>query len=119
MTTHSLALRLGVDQLLAKVFVFGAILAGALNDNLLVVIRELVNDVFVLLVELEVVVGRYALLVDGSSAVQSRTLVSFWFSLVPALIIFIEEGEGRRGAAERTASRPVGHALFAVRHINL
>ena len=65
---YSLALGGRVDQLLAEVLVLGAILAGALDDNLLVVIGKLEDDVFVLFVELELVIGRYALGVDGSSA---------------------------------------------------
>lgn len=65
--TYGLALRLGVDELLAKVVVLGAALRGAVDDNLLVVVRELEDDVLVLLVELEVVVGGYALLVDGGA----------------------------------------------------
>lgn len=45
-----------------------------LNDNLLKVVRQLEDDVLVLLAELEVVPGGDALLVDGSS-VQGRLSV--------------------------------------------
>jgi hypothetical protein len=67
-STYSLALGLGLDELRAEVLVRGAVLAGAVDDDLLVVVRQLEDDVFVLLVELEVVVGCYALGVDGGSA---------------------------------------------------
>lgn len=66
--TYCLALGRGVDQFLAEVLVLGAVLAGALDDDLLVVVRQLVDDVFVLFVELQVVVRRHALLVNGGSA---------------------------------------------------
>jgi len=56
-----------IDQLFAEILVLGPILAGAVDNNLLVVIRQLEDDVLVLFGELEVVVGGYALLVDGSS----------------------------------------------------
>ena len=66
-STYSLGLGLGVDKLLAEVVVLGAVVAGAVDNDLLVVVRQLVDDVFVLLVELELVVGRYALGADGGS----------------------------------------------------
>jgi hypothetical protein len=66
-STYSLALGLGVDELLAELLVLGGVLAGAVDDDLLVVVRQLVDDVFVLLVELQVIVGCYALGVDGRS----------------------------------------------------
>jgi len=65
--TYSLAFALSVDELLAEVVVLGPVLAGAVDDDLLVVVRQLVDDVLVLLVELELVVRCYALLVDGGS----------------------------------------------------
>lgn len=44
--TYSSALSLGIDELLAElVVVLGGALAGALNDNLLEVVRKLVDDV--------------------------------------------------------------------------
>lgn len=43
------------------------VVGGGLNNNLLVVIRELVDDVLVLLAELQVIVGSYALLRNGGS----------------------------------------------------
>ena len=44
--TYSSALSLGVDELLAElIVVLGGALAGALNDNLLEVVRQLVDDV--------------------------------------------------------------------------
>lgn len=64
--THP-ALGSSIDQLLAEIVVLGPILAGAVDDNLLVVIRQLEDDILVLFGELEVVVGGYALLVDGGS----------------------------------------------------
>jgi len=65
--THRLGLGLGVDQGLAKVVVLGPVVARRVDDNLLVVVRQLVDDVLVLLAELEVVVRRYALGGDGGS----------------------------------------------------
>lgn len=44
--TYSSALSLGVDELLAElIVVLGGALAGALNDDLLEVVRQLVDDV--------------------------------------------------------------------------
>jgi hypothetical protein len=43
-----------------------------LDNNLLVVVRELVDDVLVLLVELQVIVGSYALLGNGGSGTRRR-----------------------------------------------
>lgn len=67
MVTYRFGLGLGADELVAEVFVLRAVFAGALDNNLLVVVGQLEDDVGVLLVELEVVVGRYAVLVDGRS----------------------------------------------------
>lgn len=67
----ALGLGLGVDQLLAEVVIV-LIGRGLLDDDLLVVVRELVDDVLVLLGELELVVGRYALLRDLRSGGENR-----------------------------------------------
>jgi len=65
--TYTLGLGLGVDQLLTEGLVILGTLACAVDNNLLVVVRELVDDIFVLLVELQVIICCYALLVDGGS----------------------------------------------------
>lgn len=72
--TYSLGLGGGVDQLLAEDLPVGVV-RSLLDDNLAVVVRELENNVLVLLIQLEVVVRRDALLRDGRS-VGRRTLVS-------------------------------------------
>lgn len=55
-----------VQELLTEVLPV-LVARGVLDDNLLVVVRKLVNDVLVLLSELEVVEGSYALLGNGGS----------------------------------------------------
>jgi hypothetical protein len=62
----------GVDELLTEV-VPVLVLRSLLNDNLLEVIRELVDDVLVLLVQLELIVGSDALLRDGGTK-QTRII---------------------------------------------
>ena len=64
---YGLALRRGVDELLAEDLPV-TIVRGVLDDDLLVVVRQLEDDELVLLVELQVIVGSYALLGDGRSA---------------------------------------------------
>jgi len=65
--TYASALGLSIHQLLAEDIVILAGIAGAVDDNLLVVIGELEDDVLVLLAQLQVVERRYAVLADGSS----------------------------------------------------
>lgn len=64
--TYRLALGGGVDELLAEVLPV-LVVRGLVNDDLLGVVRELVDDVLVLLAQLQVVVGRDALLRDLDS----------------------------------------------------
>lgn len=59
--TYALALGGSVEKRLTECLPVG-IIRGLLDDDLLVVVRELVDDVLVLLVELEVVKGVYAIL---------------------------------------------------------
>ena len=59
---------MGVDELLAEVLPV-AVARGLVDDDLLVVVRELVDDVLVLLAELQVVVGGDALLRDRGSVI--------------------------------------------------
>ena len=61
----------GVDELLTELFPV-LVLGGVLDNNLLVVVGELVDDVLVLLVELQVIVGSYALLGNGGSGTRRR-----------------------------------------------
>lgn len=65
--TYASALSGSVDQRLAEDIVALAGISGLVDNDLLVVIGELEDDVLVLLAQLEVVEGRYALLVDGRS----------------------------------------------------
>lgn len=60
------ALGSGVDELLAEALPV-LVGRGLLDDNLLVVVRQLVDDVLELLGELEVIVGSYALRGNGRS----------------------------------------------------
>lgn len=62
--TYSLGLGGGVDELLAEDLPVGVI-GSLLDDDLLVVVGELEDNVLVLLVELQVIVGGYALLGNG------------------------------------------------------
>ena len=66
MGVYRLGLRLGVYQLFAEVFPI-AIFGCLLNDNLLVIIRQFVENVLDLLVELELVEFRHAVGGDGDS----------------------------------------------------
>jgi hypothetical protein len=59
--THRLGLGGSIDELLAEVLPV-LVGRGLLHDNLLVVVRQLVDDVLVLLVELQLVEGSDALL---------------------------------------------------------
>lgn len=72
--THRFALGSGVDELLTESLPI-LILRGLLDNNLLVVVRKLVDDELVLLVELELVEGSDALLRDARS-VSRRKYVS-------------------------------------------
>ena len=65
-STHRLALGGSVDELLTEVLPV-AVTRSLLNDNLLVVVRQLVDNVLVLLVELELVEGSNALLRNSST----------------------------------------------------
>lgn len=65
--SHGLALRGGIDELLAEGLVVGVV-GRLLDDDLLVVVGQLEDDELVLLAELQVIVGGYALLGDGRSA---------------------------------------------------
>jgi len=64
--TYRLALGGGADELLAKVLPV-LVGRGLVDDDLLVVVRQLVDDVLVLLAELQVVVGGDALLRNRGS----------------------------------------------------
>jgi hypothetical protein len=64
---YSLGDSLRVDESVAE-FLPVLVVACVLDDNLLKVVRKLEDDVLVLLVELEVVPGGDALLVDGGAA---------------------------------------------------
>lgn len=68
MATYVLVLGLGVDELLAEILPV-AVVRSLVDDDLLVVIGELVDDVFVLLVELQIVVGGDAFLRDRGSVI--------------------------------------------------
>lgn len=68
---YSLALRRSVDELLAEDLPV-TLVRGFLDDDLLVVVRQLEDDELVLLAELQVIVGSYALLGDGRSAAGRR-----------------------------------------------
>jgi hypothetical protein len=65
--TYRLALGRGIDKLLAEVFPV-LVVRGLVDDDLLVVVRELEDNVLVLLAKLQVVEGLDALLRNGSSA---------------------------------------------------
>ena len=106
-STYSLGLGLGVDKLVAEVIVLGAILAGAVDDDLLVVVRQLVDDVFELLVELELVVGRYALGVDGGSGVWLAPLCLVLGHASRPALAPIRRSQGRRHDVEE-AGRGAG-----------
>lgn len=71
------ALRRGVDELLTEDLPV-ALVRGVLDDDLLVVVRELEDDELVLLVELQVIVGRYAVLGNGRSAAGERLVSAPW-----------------------------------------
>jgi len=73
--TYVLVLGLGVDELLAEVLPV-VVARGFVDDDLLVVVRELVDDVLVLLAELQVVVGGDALLRDRGSVIGYVSVVS-------------------------------------------
>ena len=64
--TYTLALGGGVDELFAEVLPV-LVIRGLIHDDLLVVVRELVDDVLVLLAQLQVVEGCDAVLCDGGS----------------------------------------------------
>lgn len=87
---------LGVDESAAE-FLPVLVVARVLDDNLLKVVRQLEDDVLVLLAELEVVPGGDTLLVDGCSA---RGLL-----LVSSLVLAVEPchclGPSQAGWVER------------------
>jgi hypothetical protein len=72
--TYTPGLGRSVDELLAEV-VPVLVPGSLLDDNLLVVVRELEDDVLVLLGELQVTVGGYAILRNGGTAVFKRSAV--------------------------------------------
>jgi hypothetical protein len=78
MVAYHLVLRFCIDELLAEV-VPVAILAGLLNNNLLIVVRKLVEDELDLLAELQLVECGDAVGRNGDSI--QKTLVSFSFCL--------------------------------------
>ena len=71
--TYTLALGGSIDQLLTESFPV-LIARSVLDDDLTVVVRQLEDDVLVLLGKLKVVVGSYAVLRDGSTIVGSMWL---------------------------------------------
>lgn len=91
--TYTLGLGGGVDELAAEVLPV-LVVRGLLDDDLTVVVGQLVDNVLVLLVELQVVEGRYALLRDGGSVVQeesAQTLICFAKVPGPGLFIVCRE----------------------------
>lgn len=72
-TTHRLVLGGRLDELLSEV-VPVLVVGSLLNDNLLEVVRELEDDVLVLLGQLQVIVGSYAFLRNGRSTQAPKLL---------------------------------------------
>jgi hypothetical protein len=72
-TAYGLGFRLSIYQLLTEVVPI-AILRRLLYDNLLVVIRQLVDDEFDLLVELQLIEFRHAVRGDRDSAFDVRSV---------------------------------------------
>src|SRR3569833_2384937 len=70
---HHLVLGGGRDQLLAEVLPV-LIGRGLLDDDLLVVVCQLEDDVLVLLGQLQLIVGRYAVLRNGSSGRRASSV---------------------------------------------
>lgn len=85
--TYALGLGGGVDELAAEVLPV-LVVRSLLDDDLTVVVRQLVDNVLVLLVKLEVVEGCYALLRDGSSVVGKES--------AQTLLLFFANGPGSR-----------------------
>lgn len=96
--TYGLALGGGVDQLLAERLPV-AVGRGLLDDDLTVVVGQLEDDVLVLLVKLQVVEGRYALLCDGGSVARGGARQHVLVSS------FVEEQRDGRGQGT-TKDRP-------------
>jgi hypothetical protein len=101
--TYALALGGGVDQLLAERLPV-AVGRGLLDDDLTVVVGQLEDDVLVLLVKLQVVEGRYALLCDGSSVAKRRG------ASARARIVIRRATERRAGRGEKTQDRLRRHS---------
>lgn len=72
--TNGAGLGGGVDELAAEVFPV-LVVRSLFDDNLLIVVAELVDDVLVLLGQLKVVEGSYALLGNGGSVWRAKRLM--------------------------------------------